>query len=119
MCEKRMVATWNGHDWDAVVTARQGVDRVDVSIAGGTERGSIRLAKKGCRGTLTGLTNTNAFMARSHHICCMYVDVIVLTQIGGICLAVYGTCSGMATVTHPSPVVVAAIKTPTVLLFQH
>lgn len=101
------------------MTARQGAGRVDVSVAGGTEWGSICLAKKGCRGTFAGLTNPHTLVTRSQQICCMHAGVTAGTQKAGICPAVNGTCSGTTTVTHPWPVVSTAIKNPTVLVFQH
>lgn len=110
--KKELVATWNGHNWDTVVTTCQGVCRVDVSVARGTKRGSIRFAKKGCRGTLAGFANPYTLVARSHETRCMYAGITARTQIGGIRPTVNGTCCGMATVTHPCPIV-------TVLFFQH
>lgn len=105
--------TWNGHNWDTVVTACQGVSRMDISVAGGTKRGSIRLAKKGCRSAFTRLANPNALMTWSHKVCCMYAGVTARTQICRIGPAVNGACSRPASVAHLCPVVAA------VFLFQH
>lgn len=98
-----MEAARDRKNGDTLVAACQRVGRVDVSITGGAERGSVCLTQEGSWGTLAGLTDPHALMARGQVVCCMHAHVAPGAQVRRVRTAVDRACSRAARVTNACP----------------